>query len=212
MCHPRPTPRRAGCACPYPADLPQGTMDCSIGPHGATAPCFSHGSALGQCPLGHSQCWSMRPQGAGHCSQPGLLQPVNKQETLSPCAGARLTMPWCTGLLPALRSHHHPSFSTRGSLSCSPPGGEQGRELLRQLFPAMAMQQDAFTKWKERKARHQGAGGRPGPPLPAGPSSSPAHREPGKAGGPGPLGLSSHSLAGYQPARCIAPSAFPYMR
>lgn len=49
-----------------------------------------------------------------------------------------------------------------------------------------------FTKWKEHKARRQGTGRRPGPPLLASPSSWPHARGAWESGGPrshGPRGL-----------------------
>jgi len=118
-----------------------------------------------------SPCLASVPQGipsARHCSRP-----VNKQETLSPRLVHACLRLGAQGHLPAVRSHRHPSLCTRGWRSPQLPGWEQGRELLRQRFPPVAMDQEAFTKWKECEGRRRGAGRGPGPLLPAGPSSRP---------------------------------------
>lgn len=72
--------------------------------------------------------------------------------------------------------------------------------LLRQRFPVVAMEQEAFTKWKEHEARHRGAGGGPGPLLPASPSSQPCAWGAWESGGPRSAGPQQPQL-GRVPAR-----------
>lgn len=95
-----------------------------------------------------------------------------------------------------------PSLCTRGFVfpAAPPPRRERGRVLLRQRFPVVAMEQEAFTKWKEHEARHRGAGGRPGPLLPASPSSQPCAWGTWESGGPRSAGPQQPQL-GRVPAR-----------